>query len=81
MSNKGRRRDLDKSLNCPPAGGWQPGWGLPANGAGVCVLLSVWEIEGNSFWLKFFCYEYVCDEISTFGFYDDDDDDALPKNK
>ena len=33
-------RDLDNSLNCPPAGGWQPCWGLPVTGAGVCLDLN-----------------------------------------
>ena len=30
--------DLDKSLNCPPAGGWQPCLGLPITKAGVCLV-------------------------------------------
>ena len=33
--------DLDKSLNCPPVGGWQPCWGLPVTGAGVVVVVVV----------------------------------------
>ena len=32
--------DLDKSLNCPPEGGWQPCLGLPVTWAGVCLDLN-----------------------------------------
>ena len=38
MHKEALKWDLDKSLNCPPAGGWQPCWGPP-----VCVLLSGWD--------------------------------------